>query len=46
MIEQIFQKELMVAKQMHQKNVISVAIGTLKILTLNMDHILVMAFLV
>ena len=32
-------KELMLIKQMHQKNVIFVTIGNLKILVLSMSHI-------
>ena len=36
----------MLTKQMHQKNVIFVVIGTLKILILNMNHIFAMAVIV
>ena len=38
-IELIFQKELMLIKQVHQKNVIFVTFGILKILVLGMNRI-------
>ena len=38
----IFQKELMLIKQIYQNNVIFVTIGILKILVLNMNLIFVM----
>ena len=38
-IELIFHKELMLIKQMHQKNVIFVIAGILKVLVLSMNHI-------
>ena len=37
----IFQKELKLTKQVHQKNVCFVIIGTLKILDLNLNHVFV-----
>ena len=37
--ELIFQKKLMLIKQMHQKNMIFVTIGILRILVLSMSHI-------
>ena len=37
--ELIFQKKLMLIKQMHQKNMIFVTIGILRILVLSMRHI-------
>ena len=39
MIELIFQKELMLIKQVDQKNVIFVTVGILKILVLGINHI-------
>ena len=42
MIELIFQKELMLIKQIDQKNVSFVIIGIFQIKTLLMDHIFVM----
>ena len=36
----------MLIKQMHQKNVIFVAIGILKILVLSMNHIFAMAVMI
>ena len=39
MTELIFQKELILIKQVHQKNMIFVTIGILKILVLRMNHI-------
>ena len=44
--ELIFQKELMLIKQMHQKNMIFVTIGILKILVLSMSHIFAMAVMI
>ena len=41
-IEMIFQKELMLIKGVHQKNVIFVTIGILKILVLSIKHIFAM----
>ena len=41
-MELIFQKELMLIKQAHQKNVIFVANGILKILVLDMSQIFAM----
>ena len=38
-IESLFQKELMFIKQVHQKNVIFVPFGILKIFFLSMNHI-------
>ena len=38
MIELIFQKKVVLIKQMHQKNVTFVIIGILKILVLSMNH--------
>ena len=46
MIELIFRKELMLIKQMHQKNVIFVIIGILKILVLSVSHIFAMAVMI
>ena len=43
MTELIFQKELMLIKQIYQKNVIFVTIGILKILVLSTNHIFAMA---
>ena len=40
--ELIFQKELILIKQVHQKNVIFVAIGILNILVLSINHIFAM----
>ena len=42
MTELIFQKGLMLIKQIYQKNVIFVTIGILKTLVLSMNHIFVM----
>ena len=42
MKELIFQKVLMLIKQIYQKNVIFVTIGILKTLVLSMNHIFVM----
>ena len=42
MTELIFQKELMLIKQIYQKSVTFVTIGILKILVLNMNLIFVM----
>ena len=42
MIEFIFQKEFMLIKQVHQKNVIFVTTGILKILVLGMSRIFAM----
>ena len=39
MIELTFQKELALIKQVHQKSVIFVTIGTLKRMVLSMNHI-------
>ena len=44
--ELIFQKELMLIKQIHQKNVILVAIGILKILLLSMSNIFAMVVMI
>ena len=46
MVELIFQKELMLIKQMHQKNVIFAIIGILKILVLSMSHIFAMTVMI
>ena len=43
MIELIFQKESALTKKVHQKSVIFVTIGTLKILVLSMNHIFAIA---
>ena len=45
-IELIFQKELMLVKRVHQKNVIFVIIGILKILILSMSHIFAMVVMI
>ena len=45
-IELIFKKELMLIKQMHQKNVIFVTIGVFKILVLSMNHIFAMVIMI
>ena len=42
MIEQIFQKGLILIKQINQKNVCFVIIGIFQIITLVMDHIFAM----
>ena len=42
MKESIFQKELMLIKQIYQNNVIFITIGILKILVLNMSLVFVM----
>ena len=42
----IFQKELMLIKQVRQKNVIFVTIGILKILVLGMNHIFAMVVMI
>ena len=44
--ELIFQKELMLIIQMHQKNMIFVTIGILKILVLSMSHIFAMVVMI
>ena len=44
MIELVFQKELMLRKQIYRKNVIFVTIGILEILVLIMNHIFAMSF--
>ena len=44
--ELIFQKELMLIKQMHQENMIFVTIGILKILVLSMSHIFAMVVMI
>ena len=46
MIESIFQKEMILIKQVHQKNVIFATIGILKILVLSMNHIFVMVVMI
>ena len=46
MKELIFQKGLMLIKQIYQKNVIFVTIGILKILVLNMKSIFAMAVMI
>ena len=49
MIELIFEKELILTKQMHQKNVILVIIviiGTFQVKTLNMSHIFAMVVMI
>ena len=46
MTELIFQKELMLIKQIYQKNVIFVTIGILKILVLSMNHIFAMVVMI
>ena len=43
--ELIFQKELMLIKQMHRKNVIFVIIGILKTLVLSMSSIFAMVIM-
>ena len=43
--ELIFQKELMLIKQMHQKNVIFAIIGILKTLVLSMSSIFAMVIM-
>ena len=45
-IEIIFQKELMLIKQMHRKNAIFVTIGILKIFVLSINHIFAMVVMV
>ena len=45
-IELIFQKKLMLIKQMHQKIAIFVTIGILKILILSMSHIFAMVVMI
>ena len=45
MTELIFQKELMLIKQMYQNNIF-VTIGILKILVLSMNHIFAMAVMI
>ena len=42
MIGHIFQKELILIRQMHQKNVMLFIIDILKVLVLNMNHIFAM----
>ena len=46
MIELIFQKGLMLIKQICQNNVIFVTIGILKILVLSMNHTFVMIVMI
>ena len=46
MIELIFQKKVVLIKQMHQKNVTFVIIGILKILVLSMNHNLAMVAMI
>ena len=46
MTELIFQKGLMLIKQVCQKNVIFVTIGILKILVLSMNHIFAMVVMI
>ena len=46
MIELIFQKGLMLIKQIYQNNVIFVTIGILKILVLSMNHIFAMVVMI
>ena len=46
MTESIFQKELILIKQINQKNVCFVIIGIFKIKTFIMDHIFVMAAII
>ena len=46
MIGLIFQKELMLMKQMHQMNVIFAITGILKMLVLDMSHIFAMDVMV
>ena len=46
MKELIFQKGLMLIKQIYQKNVIFVTIGILKILVLSMNHIFAMVVMI
>ena len=46
MAEVIFQKGLMLIKQVHQKNVIFVTTGILKILALSMNRIFVMVVMI
>ena len=46
MIKVIFHKELMLIKQVHQKNVIFFTIGTLKILVLSINHIFAMVVMI
>ena len=42
----IFQKELMLIKQLHETNVIFVTVGVLKLLVLIMNHIFGMAVMI
>ena len=46
MIELIFQKELMLIKRAHEKNVIFATIGILKTLVLSTKHIIAMAVMI
>ena len=46
MIELIFQKELMLIKQVRQKNVIFVTVGISKILDLSLNHIFAMVVVI
>ena len=46
MTESIFQKESTLIKQVHQKNMIFVTIGILKILVLSMNHTFAMAVMI
>ena len=45
-IELIFQKELLLIKQVHESNVIFVAFGILKILVLSTNHIFAMVVMI
>ena len=42
----IFQKELMLIKQLHEKNVTFVTVAVLKLLVLSMNHIFGMAVMI
>ena len=46
LLELIFQKELMLTKQVHQKNVIFITIAITKILSLSINHIFAMVVMV
>ena len=46
MLESMFLKELMLIKQVHQKNKIFATIGILKILVLSMNRIFVMVVMI
>ena len=46
MMESIFYKESMLIKQVHQKNVIFITIGILRILVLSMNRTFTMAIVI